>query len=82
MREIRLVGPYVRNNTTILKEKAARKYDPRNRFYEAILSSRTYEEYYQNAGEAKVQPATYKCRPVSAHMEIRYARRNGWIADN
>ena len=81
MRETRFHGPYIRKNIAFLKEKANRRHDPRHRFYEAMLACDTYEAYYREAGEAKVEPETYKTKPVTAHMEIRYAREHGWIAD-
>jgi hypothetical protein len=82
MPEVRFHGPYVRMNEAILKEKANRMNDPRHPFYEAMLSSKTYEEYYRRVGGVKVQPQTYRTSPVSAHMEMRYARSQmGWIAD-
>jgi hypothetical protein len=79
MPEARFRGPYIRKNVAFLKEKANLKHDPRHRFYEAMLMCDTYEAYYREAGEVKVEPATYKTKPVTAHMEIRYARLRGWI---
>lgn len=69
-------------NEAILREKANRRGDPRHVFYEAILSSNTYEDYYRNASHLKVEPETCRTSPVTAHMEIRYVRNSrGWIAD-
>jgi hypothetical protein len=81
MRETRLRGRFILNNTAFLQEKAERKHDPRHRFYEAILASDTYEDYYDRVGGLKVHPATFRRGPVTAHMEIQYARARGWIAD-
>lgn len=74
-------GPFVRTNEAILKEKANRKGDPRYPFYEAMLSCNTYEDYFRKVGGLVVQPATYRSRPVTAQMEIRYAKTRRWIAD-
>ena len=76
-----LSGPYRIFNDTLLREKAARTHDPRHVFYKAMLLSRTYQAYFADVGEVVVEPETYRTRPVTASMEIRYCRRNGWIAD-
>ena len=73
----------MRLNEAILREKAGRTDDPRHSFYGAMLTSNSYEEYYRKVDGLKVQPATYRCRPVTARMEMQYARtRMGWIADS
>ena len=75
-------GPYVRVNEAILREKSNNTDDPRHPFYRAMISSDSYEDYYLKVKGLTVQPATYHTRPVTAQMEIRYARTQmGWIAD-
>jgi hypothetical protein len=81
MPEKRLRGRYELKKTAFLKEKAERRDDPRHVFYEAMVSSDNYDEYYRKVGNLKVHPPTFKNGPISAHMEIRYARWKGWIAD-
>ena len=81
MPDVRFHGPYLRKRPVILEKKANRKDDPRHCFYEAMLKSDTYEDYYRKVGTLIVYPATYR-GPVSAHGEMRYARTDrGWIAD-
>jgi len=55
-----------------LRERAKRTFDPRHRFYEAMLSNETYEAYLVAVGNNR--------GPFSG--EILYARRHGWIADD
>ncbi len=79
---LELQGRYKILNDTLLREKANRESDPRHVFYIAILISRTYEEYLKRVGNLKVEPSTYKSKPVTASMEIRYCRRHRWIIDD
>lgn len=79
---LELRGRYKILNDTFLREKANRETDPRHVFYIAILTSRTYEEYMSRVGHLEVKPDTYKTKPVTAAMEIRYCRKNRWIADD
>jgi hypothetical protein len=68
-------------NDDMLRKKAERTDDPRHVFYEAMLSSGTYECYLARVGSVIVQPET-TAYAVSGLMEIRYVRdRRGWIAD-
>jgi len=78
---LELKGRYRLVNDTHLRERANQKDDPRHAFYEAILLSLTYEDYFARVGGLKVQPDTYKTRPVNAAMEIKYCRDNGWVID-
>ena len=73
-----LLGGYSQVNTAFLREKADRRKDPRHVFYVAILSSTAYEQYYEKVGDCIVQPETTTYL-VNADMEIRYAKRRGWI---
>ncbi|MCI4680026.1 hypothetical protein K9U39_14295 [Rhodoblastus acidophilus] len=79
MTELR--GRYRIVNDTFLREKAARKNDPRHKFYETMLASKTYDEYLAQVGRTEVNVATFKTGPINGRMEILYARRSGWIAD-
>jgi hypothetical protein len=74
-------GSYVKTNEAKLREKAEQTGDPRSQFYVAMLSSDSYEEYYAKVGKIVVRPATTAYK-VSAHLEMRYARDNGWIGDS
>ena len=76
---IRLTGRFTRLNEAFLREKANSD-DARARFYQAMLSTTNYDEYYKLAGP-EVSVATYRTGPVTADMEIKYARRKGWIED-
>jgi len=79
MTEIR--GRYRIVNDAFLREKAGRLNDPRHKFYEAMLSSKTYEEYLAQVGQAEVTVPTFKTGSISGRREILYARRHGWISD-
>jgi len=46
-----------------------------------MLSSKTYEEYLAQVGQAEVTVPTFKTGSISGRREILYARRHGWIAD-
>ena len=73
-RRANLTGRYRVLNEASLREKAKRTFDPRHRFYQAILSNETYEAYLAAVGDNR--------GPFSGRGEILYARRNGWIADD
>jgi hypothetical protein len=74
-------GRYQILNDSFLREKAALLHDPRHKFYQVMISSKTYEEYLAQVGQALVTVPTYKKGPISGRMEILYARRHRWIAD-
>ena len=74
-----LYGPYAIRDAAFLSERANRLDDPRYRFYRAMLSSKTYEQYYLQVGDLEVEPPTFVSRPVNADMEIKYAKKRGWI---
>ena len=61
-------------NEVFLRKKANRRFDPRHKFYEAMLSNETYEAYLAAVGDNR--------GPFSGRGEIFYARRNGRIADD
>jgi len=63
-----------------LRDKANQD-DPRAPFYAAMLAADTYEAYYRLAGSVPVRVESYNSGPITAQMEIMYARRNGWIED-
>jgi hypothetical protein len=73
-RRTNLTGRYRVLNEAFLREKANRTFDPRHRFYEAMLSNETYEAYLAAVGDNR--------GPFSGRGEILYARRCGWIADD
>jgi hypothetical protein len=73
-RRTNLTGRYRVLNEASLREKAKRTFDPRHRFYQAMLSNETYEVYLAAVGDNR--------GPFSGRGEILYARHNGWIADD
>lgn len=75
-----LTGRFQCLNDAVLRDKANRD-DPRAPFYAAMLAADTYEAYYRLAGSSSVEVASYRACPITPHMEIMYARRNGWIKD-
>lgn len=77
-----LSGRYTRINEVFLRERAGRRNDPRHVFYVAMLTNNTYETYEAAIRGIVVSVATYRTGPVNGHMEMLYARRNGWIVDN
>ena len=76
-----LRGNFVRVNEAFLREKANRTHDPRIVFYKAMLEADTYEAYAAAVRGVEVSVETYRTGPINGGMEIRYARRSGWIAD-
>lgn len=64
-----------------LREKAADMSSPVYVFYEAMLTSLTYEDYFAKVGNVEVNKPGFKENPVTARDEILYARRNGRIKD-
>jgi hypothetical protein len=75
-----LVGRYKIVATDFMQEKAGRD-DPRNVFYQALLTSGTYEAYLAKVGETWVDVASHPSGPISGRMEVRYCRDSGWIED-
>jgi hypothetical protein len=75
-----LTGRFRCLNIVLLREKANRD-DPRASFYSAMLAAETYEAYYRLAGSGSVEVESYRKSLITPHMEIMYARRNGWIED-
>jgi len=73
-KRVNLIGRYRVLKETSLREKAKRTFDPRYRFYEAMLSNETYDAYLAAVGDNR--------GPFSSRTEILYARRNGWIVDD
>jgi hypothetical protein len=76
-----LRGGFVRVNEAFLREKANRTHDPRSVFYTAMLETDTYEAYAAAVRGIEVSVETYRSGPINGGMEIRYARKSGWIAD-
>lgn len=81
VRRTSLRGTFVRINESFIRAKADRQDDPRHIFYRAMLETSTYEAYRAAVGHIKVSVEGYKAGPISGWMEIRYARKCGWIAD-
>ena len=81
LRGTNLKGAFVLINEALIREKANRKDDPRHIFYKAMLETRTYEAYDAAVGSIHVSVETYKTCPISGRMEIKYARKRGWIED-
>jgi hypothetical protein len=78
-----LAGRYRIVNEPFLRERAARRGDPRNVFYEAILANGTYEGYARATEGIAVTVPTFGegRKPINGRDEILYARRSGRIAD-
>ena len=73
-----LTGNYEKITTAFMHERAKRLNDPRHKFYEAILSTNSFSQYYSEVGNLVVRPSTTSY-DVNADMEIKYALRCGWI---
>lgn len=70
----------IRNLPQVLR-RALTTADPRHVFYEAILKSSTFEEYFAKVGDVVVVPPTYRER-IGASRELKYMRdRCGWVAE-
>jgi hypothetical protein len=69
-----LTGRYRVLKEASLRERARPTFDPRHRFYEAMLSNETYDAYLAAVEDNR--------GPFSGRGEILYARRDGWIADD
>lgn len=76
-----LGGRYQITNVAFLRERANRVDDPRCKFYEAILLSASFEEYYLRVGNLVVKPNSTSYE-INADMEIKYAVKRGWVIDN
>jgi len=64
-----------------LRKKASDTSDPVHVFYEAMLTSLTYEAYFAKVGHIEVVKPNFKENPVNARDEILDARRNARIND-
>lgn len=76
-----LTGRYSRINEVFLRVRAGRHADSRHVFYVAMLANDTYEAYEAAIQDIEVSAPTYRTGPINGHMEMLYARRNGWIVD-
>ena len=74
-----LTGTYEIVNGAFLTERSHRQSDLRLEYYEAILTSKTFEHYYAKVGGLVVKPTTTSYK-VNADMEVKYMLRRGWIA--
>ena len=81
-RKVVLVGRYTRVNEAFLRKRANRQDDPRYVFYIAMLANDTYEAYEAAVQGMAVVVPTYRKGPINGHMEMLYARRSRWIADD
>jgi hypothetical protein len=79
-RRTNITGRYRITKEAFLREKANRRFDPRHKFYEAMLSNETYEVYLAAVGENRNKVQYYMSSPLSGRGEILYAQRSGWIA--
>ena len=55
--------------------------DERLRFYEAMLTSNSYEAYEAVVGRTEALVESRKDSSFTGHQEILYARTQGWIED-
>ena len=74
-------GNYRVVDRNALLRRANNSNDPRWVFYEAMINLDTYEDYYSQFGDMKVHPETYRSSPRTAHTEMAWARKQGWIQD-
>jgi hypothetical protein len=68
-RRTNITGRYRIMNEVFLRKKANRRFDPRHKFYEAMLSNETYEAYLAAVGESR-QASVLQVHP------IKRSRRN------
>jgi hypothetical protein len=76
-----ITGRYRIVNEAFLRERANREFDPRCKFYQAMLSNETYDTYLAAVADNNVRVQFWRSGPITGRGEILYARRNGWIAD-
>ena len=74
-------GSYRVADRNALLRRANNRNDPRWEFYKAMINIDTYEDYYLKFGDMKVYPETYRSSPRTAHTEMAWAKKQGWIQD-
>jgi hypothetical protein len=74
-------GPYKIGNLSAILNRVNKRYDPRWIFYDAMTKLSRYEDYYFKFGDEKVYPETYRSSARTAHTEMAWARKKGWIVD-
>jgi hypothetical protein len=77
-----LTGRYTRLNDAFLRQRASRVDDPRYVFCVAMSGNDTFEGYDAAVEGIQVLVPSYKKGPINGRMELLYARRSGWIADD
>jgi hypothetical protein len=74
-------GNYKIADPNALLKRASKRVDPRWEFYDAMMKLSRYEDYYLKFGDMKVYPETHQSSPRTAHTEMAWARKQGWVAD-
>jgi hypothetical protein len=75
------LGNYKIVDLNALLKRASKRDDPRWEFYNAMMKLSRYEDYYITFGDMRVYPKTYRSSARTAHTEMAWARKQGWIAD-
>ena len=75
------IGSYGIRDLKALRRRADNRQDPRWKFYDAIINLNRLEEYYAKFTGLKVSPETFQSSPRTAHTEMAWARKRGWIID-
>jgi hypothetical protein len=74
-------GPFKIGNLSAILNRVNKRDDPRWVFYDAMTKLSRYEDYYSTFGDMKVYPETYRSSARTAHTEMAWARKQGWIVD-
>ncbi len=74
-------GPFKIGNLSAILNRVNKRDDPRWVFYDAMTRLSRYEDYYSRFGNMKVYPETYRSSARTAHTEMAWARKQGWIVD-
>ena len=74
-------GPFKIGNLKAILNRVSKREDERWVFYDAMTKLSRYEDYYAKFGEVKVYPTTYQSSARTAHTEMAWARKQGWIVD-
>lgn len=78
-----LAGRFQCTSLAFLRDRAGRKDDPRNVFYEAMLRCDTYDSYAEGVDGISVTVSAFGDgkKPINRRDEILYARRSGHMVD-
>ena len=74
-------GSYRILDPKAILNRVSKRHDPRWEFYDAMMKLNKYEDYYGRFGNMKVYPETYRSSPRTAHTEMAWAKKQGWVSD-